>query len=127
MLILPGLPGLLGLPSLFSLFEHLFYPALPGDDVLLLHGPLFSRAVVHLARGDLSIIGSSAGANTPHVQNLAVNGKPATASWLRFATLSNGGTMSYNMGATANPGWGTSGLPPSYTEGTPVAAPRPSP
>ena len=125
-----GLPGNddLGQTSAWYVWAALgMYPALPGDDLLLLHGPLFPKVVIHLARGDLNIIGNGAGTNAPYVQSLTVNGKPAAAAWTRFASLANGGTLIYNMGAQVNPSWGNSELPPSYAEGTPVAAPRPSP
>ena len=97
-----GLPGNddLGQTSAWYVWAALgMYPALPGDDLLLLHGPLFSKAVIHLARGDLNIVGNGAGTNAPYVQSLMVNGKPAAAAWTRFASLANGGTMTYNNGS----------------------------
>ena len=122
-----GLPGNddLGQTSSWYVWAALgMYPVIPGDDVLALHGPLFPQAVVHLARGDLTINGSGAGTNAPYVQSLTVNNQPSNASWLRFASLANGGSLGYSMGGNANPSWGSASLPPSYTEGTPVTGPR---
>jgi hypothetical protein len=101
------------------------YPALPGDDVLVLNGPLFPEAVVHLPNGDLTITGAGAADDAPYIQNFSVNGQPSTAPWLRFASIANGGTLAFTMGATADTNWGSNLLqaPPSYTDGmtTPLA------
>ena len=124
-----GLPGNddLGQMSAWYVWAVLgLYPALPGDDALLLHGPLFPQAVIHLANGaDITITGSGAGVTAQYVQSLTVNGQPTNASWLRYAALANGGTLAYVMGTTANTNWGSDPLlaPPSYMDGmaTPLA------
>jgi predicted alpha-1,2-mannosidase len=101
------------------------YPAIPGDDVLALHGPLFPQAIVHLTNGDLTITGTGAADNAPYIQSLTINGQPSNISWLRFANVANGGTLAFTMDTTANTSWGTNLLqtPPSYTDGmtTPLA------
>lgn len=123
-----GLPGNddLGQASSWYVWAVLgTYPALPGDDVLVLHGPLFPQAVIHLANGDLTIIGTNAATAAQYVQNLSVNGQPSNVSWIRFADFINGGTLAYNMGGSPNTNWGSNLLqaPPSYTDGmtTPLA------
>ena len=123
-----GLPGNddLGQMSAWYVWAVLgMYPELPGDDVLVLHGPLFPQAVLHLANGDVTITGTGAAANAPYVQSLTVNGQPSSAAWVRFTNIANGGTLAYVMGTTANTNWGSNPLsaPPSYTDGmtNPVA------
>ncbi len=97
------------------------YPVLPGSDVLVLNGPLFPNAVVHLRTGDLTILGNGAKRSAPYVQRLTVNGEPWNKPWVRLAQVARpgGGTMGYTMGPTENPGWGNDpdAAPPSYTEG----------
>ncbi|BDI33545.1 alpha-1,2-mannosidase [Capsulimonas corticalis] len=96
------------------------YPAIPGSDVLVLHGPLFPQATLNLQHGTITITGSGASDSAPYVQSLSVNGQSSNASWIHFANFVNGGTLSYSMGASANTGWGTSSLPPSDTDGMTV-------
>ena len=101
------------------------YPVIPGDDVLVMSGPLFPNAVIHLAGGDVTINASGAADAAPYIQSLTVNGATSNAPWTRFASLSRGATLAYTMGTSANTGWGSdsSAAPPSYTDGlnTPTA------
>jgi putative alpha-1,2-mannosidase len=90
---------------------------IPGTDVLVLNGPFFSSATVHLAGGETLVInGAGAGAGAPYVQSLAVDGTPTSRTWLRFADLSGGATLDYVMGAAPNESWGAGAadLPPSF-------------
>jgi predicted alpha-1,2-mannosidase len=117
-----GLPGNddLGAMSSWYLMAALgMYPQLPGDDVLVLHGPLFPRTVLHLRGGDVVITGDGAGDAAPYVQSFALNGQARNASWIRFADIANGGTLAFTMSATPNTNWGAtpSDVPPSYTDG----------
>ncbi len=123
-----GLPGNddLGQTSSWYVWAALgMYPIIPGDDVLVLHGPLFPQAILHLAGGDVTITGSGAASNAPYIQNLAVNGQTSVTPWVRFANIAHGATLAYTMGTSANTGWGSnlSVAPPSYTDGmsTPTA------
>ena len=117
-----GLPGNddLGQMASWYIFAALgMYPEIPGDDVLILNGPLFPQAVVHLTNGDLTITGSGAGDNAPYVQNLTVNGQASNVPWIRFANIANGGTLAFTMGTSPNTNWGSdlSLSPPSYMDG----------
>ena len=123
-----GLPGNddLGQMSSWYVFAALgMYPELPGDDVLVLNGPLFPQAVIHLTTGDVTITGTGAADNAPYIQSLTVNGQVANAPWIRFGSIANGGTLTYTMGTTPNTNWGSNPLlaPPSYMDGmtTPLA------
>ena len=117
-----GLPGNddLGQMSSWYVFAALgLYPEIPGDNVLILNGPLFPQAVVHLTNGDVTITGNGAGDNAPYVQSLTVNGQASSASWIRFTNIANGGTLAFTMGTTPNTNWGSNPtlLPPSYMDG----------
>jgi predicted alpha-1,2-mannosidase len=100
------------------------YPAIPGSDVLVLHGPLFPQTTLNLLHGTITIIGNGAGDSAPYVQSLSVNGQSSNASWIHFASIVNGGTLAYNMGTSANTSWGSGSLPPSDTDGMTVAGPH---
>ena len=117
-----GLPGNDDLGQMAAWYVQAalgMYPEIPGDNVLVLNGPLFPQAVVHLTNGDVTITGSGAGEGAPYVQSLTVNGQASSAAWIRFANIANGGTLAYTMGTTPNTNWGSNPLlaPPSYMDG----------
>ena len=122
---LPGNDDLGQMASWYVLAALGMHPEIPGDDVLVLNGPLFPQAVVHLTNGDLTITGSGAADNAPYVQSLTVNGQAWNAPWVRFASLARGGTLAFTMGASPNTNWGSAlaAAPPSYADGmtTPLA------
>jgi len=94
-----------------------FYPMIPGTDVLVIHGPAFPSAIVHLANGNtLTINATGARAGAPYIQSLQVNSSPTTKSWLRFADVSGGATLDYAMGTASNQAWGSGAadVPPSF-------------
>ncbi|MDE3066685.1 MAG: GH92 family glycosyl hydrolase [Verrucomicrobiota bacterium] len=94
------------------------YPELPGSDVLVLGSPLFPKAVLRLPDGDVTITGNGAGKEAPYVQSLTVNGRPWTKPWIRFADVSRGGTLVFDLGPAPNTGWGSdpADAPPSYPQ-----------
>ena len=116
---LPGNDDLGQTASWYVLAALGMHPEIPGDDVLVLNGPLFPQAVVHLTNGDVTITGSGAADNAPYVQSLTVNGQASSASWIRFADIASGGTLAFAMGTSPNTNWGSSPslAPPSYEDG----------
>jgi predicted alpha-1,2-mannosidase len=116
---LPGNDDLGQMASWYVLAALGMHPEMPGDDVLVLNGPLFPQAVVHLTNGDVTITGSGAADNAPYVQSLTFNGQPYQAAWLRFAQIANGGTLAFTMGSSPNTNWAAapSLAPPSYMDG----------
>jgi putative alpha-1,2-mannosidase len=82
--------------------------------VLVLNGPTFPRADVRLAGGGTLTIRAE-GAGGAYVQDLAVDGVPASRTWLRFADLAAGATLDFGMGEAASV-WGTGeeDVPPSF-------------
>jgi predicted alpha-1,2-mannosidase len=125
-----GLPGNddLGATSSWLVWAYLgLYPAIPGTDVLVLHGPMFPSTTIQLGGGHtLQINGTGAGPSAQYVQSLATNGTSTTKSWLNFSQLSAGATLQFTMGGSPNTSWGANSAdrPPSFTDGfTPPAAP----
>lgn len=116
-----GFPGNddLGEMSSWYVFSALgMYPELPGSDILVLGSPLFSKAVIHLQTGDVTIMGNGASKAAPYVQKLTVNGKTWRKPWLRFTDICNNGTLVYNLGVKPDTSWGSksSEAPPSYSK-----------
>ncbi len=116
-----GFPGNddLGAMSSWYVFGALgMYPELPGSDILVLGSPLFSKAVVHLSTGDVTITASGAAKDAPYVQSLKVNGRTWNKPWLRLPQISHDGTLVYDLSATPDTKWGArkSKAPPSYAK-----------
>ncbi len=95
------------------------YPELPGSDILVLGSPLFSKAVLHLPNGDVTITGNGAAKDASYVQSLTVNGQTSNKPWIRYSDISHGGTLTYDLSSTANTNWGSdpADAPPSYSDG----------
>ena len=95
------------------------YPELPGSDILVIGSPMFSKTVIHLQHGDVTIIGHDAAKNVPYVQSLTVNGHAWNKPWLRYSDIAQGGRLAYELRATPNTNWGSipADAPPSYSGG----------
>lgn len=124
-----GLPGNddLGATSAWYVWSALgMYPPTPGADTLALHGPLFPSILIDRPSGDIQINGTGAGQGAQYVQSLSVNGTATQRTWLRYADIAGGATLSYTMGSAPS-SWGTNpaDVPPSFTDGAsqPPAAP----
>ncbi len=95
-----GYPGNddLGEMSSWYLFAALgMYPEIPGSDVLVFDSPLFPKAQLHLDGGDLTIEADGAAPNSPYVQSLTLNGRRWNKPWIRFARISPGGRLRFNL------------------------------
>ena len=105
-----GIPGNddLGEMSSWYVWSALgMYPAIPGRAELVLGSPLFPRAVVHRAGGDVIIDAPGAASDKPFVHALAVNGKPHDSPWLPASFATQGGHLQFELGAQADTQWGS--------------------
>ncbi|WP_394845938.1 GH92 family glycosyl hydrolase [Pendulispora brunnea] len=114
-----GLPGNddLGATSAWYVWAALgMYPAIPGADVLALHGPTFNSITIQRAAGNIQINGGGA---PQYVQGMQFNGAAQNRSYLRYSDIASGGTISYTMGNSPSASWGTGAgdVPPSFNEG----------
>jgi predicted alpha-1,2-mannosidase len=114
-----GYPGNddLGQMSAWYVFGALgLYPAIPGSDVLALGSPLFPRAVLRLGGRRVWIVAPRAKRQRPYVHGLVVDGRRWRKPWLRLARIADGGRLTFSLGRTPDPTWGTaaSAAPPSY-------------
>ena len=92
------------------------YPAIPGDDVLTIGAPRFSRVVLSLAGGrTLQVDAPGASRARPYVRSAALNGASLGRAWLRFTSIRHGGTLRLTTGRRAAK-WAdhVSDAPPSY-------------
>ncbi|HET8681354.1 MAG TPA: GH92 family glycosyl hydrolase, partial [Micromonosporaceae bacterium] len=125
-----GLPGNddLGATSAWYVWAAMgMYPPTPGADTLALHGPLFPSILIDRPSGDIQINATGAGPSARYVQSLSVNGTATQRTWLRYADIAGGATLSYAMGGSPS-AWGTNpaDVPPSFNDGftPPPTAPQ---
>ncbi|WP_254779226.1 GH92 family glycosyl hydrolase [Luteibacter sp. 329MFSha] len=114
-----GIPGNddLGEMSSWYVFASLgVYPAIPGRAELVVGSPLFRRATIHRANGDVVIEAPNAGAGKPYVVALKVNGKPSARSWLPEDFALKGGRLEFDLSTKPNKAWASkaSDAPPSF-------------
>ena len=109
-----GLPGNddLGTMGAWYVFACLgLYPEIPGIGGFAVNTPIFTRAVLHLPKGDLTITGGSE--KDIYIKDMQLNGKPYASTWIEWDDVSEGGTIEYKVSAKPTT-WGQSVLPPSY-------------
>ncbi|KAI0405935.1 glycoside hydrolase family 92 protein [Xylaria palmicola] len=124
-----GLPGNddSGSMGAFVAFGMLGLFPIAGQDVYLLSAPFFEAVNVtspltgRTAR--ITTVGFDAGYKNVFIQNVTVNGKPWTKSWIGHAFFTEGWTMELVLGSRES-GWGTKleDRPPSWSGAAEVVA-----
>jgi predicted alpha-1,2-mannosidase len=106
-----GLPGNddLGTMSAWYVFAALgMYPQTPSRAEMLLSSPMFQKAWIKRGNGrTITVTAPQAAPDAIYVQDVRVNGKAHSRSWLPESLLNRGGDVVVNVGATANTSWGT--------------------
>jgi predicted alpha-1,2-mannosidase len=94
------------------------YPLQVGSPNYAIGSPLFKRAVVHRAGGDLVINAPANSAANVYVQGLRVNGARHDRAYLTQREIARGTRLDFTMGAQPS-SWATapSAAPPSITKG----------
>ncbi|MBE7217011.1 MAG: GH92 family glycosyl hydrolase [Caulobacteraceae bacterium] len=114
-----GIPGNddLGAMSAWAVWAMLgLYPETPGRAELVLGSPLFEKAVVHRAAGDVVITGAGAGPGRPYVRAVRLNDAPLARPWLGESFALTGGRLDFQLSDAPDRGWGAraSDAPPSF-------------
>lgn len=114
-----GIPGNddLGAMSAWAVWAMLgLYPEVPGRAELVLGGPLFPKAVVHRAAGDLVVTAEGAGPGRPYVRSATLDGRPLRRPWLAEEVALRGGRLRFVMGDAPDTSWGAdpADRPPSF-------------
>ncbi|HVV75775.1 MAG TPA: GH92 family glycosyl hydrolase [Mycobacteriales bacterium] len=92
------------------------YPAIPGDDVMTIGAPLFSKVVISLPEGRRLAVVDPHASGSPYVQSVTRNGQAWQKSWLRFGSLGRKTAISIRTAPQPAPNWARSAkdVPPSY-------------
>lgn len=125
-----GFPGNddLGEMSSWVVFGDLgLYPAVPGASLLALDSPLFPSATIRLGHGELRIRASGASPTSPYVQALSVDGRPFQRTWLGYADIAHGATLTFRLSSRPDAAWGAapSDAPPSFPASEQIACGAP--
>ncbi|HTN38722.1 MAG TPA: GH92 family glycosyl hydrolase [Arachidicoccus sp.] len=110
-----GLPGNddLGAMGAYYVFCALgLYPEIPGVGGFSIASPFFPSIKIHLPGGDLTITGGDA--DKPYIHSLKINGTSYNNSWLPWAKIAGGGTLSYDLSSKPDKNWGAKVAPPSF-------------
>jgi len=106
-----------GQMSAWYVFSALgFYPVAPGSGDYAIGSPLFTEAEISIgapyAPAQFKIIAENQSQTNGYIQTATLNGVPLQHPFIKHAQIVEGGTLSFTMGPTPNPSWGTtSGLP----------------
>ncbi|MGW3623992.1 GH92 family glycosyl hydrolase [Streptomyces sp. NPDC000880] len=125
-----GLPGNddLGTMSSWYVFAALgMYPQTPSRAEMLLSSPMFPKAWIKRDGGPtITVTAPAASADNVYVQNVRVNGRTHSQSWLPESLLNRGGEVVVNVGPTPNTGWGTGAgdLPVDHVPAADTALPN---
>lgn len=107
-----GLPGNddLGTMSAWYVFAAIgVFPQTPGRAELLLGSPLFPTVRIERDNGVKLTVNAPGTSDThQYIQQVRLDGKPHTRSWLPESYLLRGGTVAVTLGASSDPQWGTS-------------------
>ncbi|MFD7700626.1 GH92 family glycosyl hydrolase [Streptomyces caelestis] len=94
-----------------------FSPLTPGTAALALGSPLFTNVTVTLGNGGKMVVNApEAATDAPYVQSATLNGANWNNAYLPPSFVTKGGTLTMDLGTSANTGWATaaSSAPPSY-------------
>ena len=95
-----------------------FYPVDAVSGNYILGSPLFENAAVDLGNGkQLQIEVIRTDPNHAYIESFSMNGKPQTRAWFHHSEITDGGKLTFTMGAKPNLEFGTGEAvaPPSLT------------
>jgi hypothetical protein len=114
-----------------------FYPLNPDSNVFVIGSPVVSKAVIHLDldkyHGHIfTVIAENNSADNVYIQSATLNDKPLTRPWITRDELISGGTLTFVMGPSPNPQWGSApadrppATMPADFKYSPLPAPAPT-
>lgn len=110
-----GLPGNDDLGSMGAWYVWAclgLYPEIPGVAGFSINTPIFSKATLHLPKGNILIKGGSE--KNIFIHSLRLNGTLQNRTWIGWDELKNGAMLTYQTTSVPNKFWGTGQTPPSY-------------
>jgi predicted alpha-1,2-mannosidase len=107
-----------------------YYPVNPGQPIYVLGSPLFPSVTITLPNGlTWTVRAEGGGAGRPYVNQVSLNGRDITRSWISHEEIMNGGELRFTMTGEPVLRWGAAAtdlppVPPSVAiTMTPVVTP----
>lgn len=93
-----------GQMSAWYIFSSLgFYPVNPANGIYVIGSPQVPQATIHLENGkDFTVVTHNTGAENIYIQEIALNGKPYTRTYISHEDIMKGGKIEYFMGRKPN-------------------------
>ena len=94
------------------------FPSDPVEPYYLIGSPIFPELTLHLDNGkDFKIIAKNVSEDNFYIQSAKLNGKKFNQPWIAYKTLTEGGTLEFEMGAVPDTHWGSNpeNIPPSLS------------
>lgn len=102
-----------------------FYSVDPASQAYELTSPVFSSVVIHLhapySGKTFTIQTSPDPQNNEYIHSVTLNGQTHANNWISFKDISNGGSLSFTLGASPERSWGSApaDAPPSLSNQKP--------
>ena len=127
-----------GQMSAWYVFSALgIYPVNPASGVFVIGSPIVTKAVLNLDRDKyhghtFTVIPGNNSKENVYIQSATLNGKPLHRPWISREEIISGGTLRFEMGSQANPGWGSASEDrppatlPAHFQYPPIPEPAPA-
>ncbi|NDV95355.1 alpha-mannosidase [Dysgonomonas sp. 521] len=101
------------------------YPVCPGSNEFSLTSPLFKKATIKLANGEILIITANNPQKNVYIDNVSFNGKEINVNYITYQDLMQGGELKFTLASTPNKNRGIaeSDYPHSMSMGKTVSIP----
>jgi predicted alpha-1,2-mannosidase len=105
--------------SAFAVFTAMgFYPVTAGVPAYTFGSPLFSKVTLRLDSGKTFVLEApKADAENKYIQSVKVNGQPWDKTWFSHGALTNGCTITLDMGDRPNKNWGVAPDAAPFSQG----------
>jgi predicted alpha-1,2-mannosidase len=85
-----------------------FYPVTPATDEYIIGSSLFDKATLHLENGNTFVIQATNNSEENfYIQSAELNGENYTHNYLKYESIQNGGTLTFDMSDKPNKEWGS--------------------
>ena len=96
--------------SWFVLSAMGLYPVCPGIPEFWILPPVFNKVAIDVGNDKKFIINVKNPNGNKYIREVRLNGESISRSWLNYREITEGGTLTIELGATPVKVWGTNGM-----------------